>query len=112
MEKERLHELFRFSGILPHYQGYEYLEEAVLMAVENPMRLQNIQEGIYLPIARKHHVSQNSVEKALRTVRDSMIKHGGLPLFSEISGYQGWTARTPYPKEIICIFADYLTHLS
>ena len=46
------------------------------MAVENPMRLQNIQEGIYLPIARKHHVSQNSVEKALRTVRDSMIKHG------------------------------------
>ena len=51
MEKERLHELFRFSGILPHYQGYEYLEEAVLMAVENPMRLQNIQEGIYLPIA-------------------------------------------------------------
>ena len=44
-------------GVLHHYCGYSYFEEAVFLVIENPERLQSIQKEIYLPIAIKYHTN-------------------------------------------------------
>lgn len=108
MREAVLRGLLRSVGVMPYYVGCRYFEEAVLLAMEEPLRLQNIQSEIYLPIARRHGVSVTSVEKNLRTVRDVMMRHNGAELFCELSGFRYWHNKLPYPKEIIAVFAEYL----
>lgn len=94
-------------GVLHHYCGYSYLEEAVFLVVEDPERLQSIQKEIYLPVAIKYHTNVANVEKNIRTVRDVMMKNGGREILVEISGCGFWKDKKPYPKELIEIFAEH-----
>ena len=93
-------------GVFRHYCGYDYLEDAVALAAEDPERLHSIQKEIYYPIAKKYHTNIHNVEKDIRTVRDIMIRNGGDKLLSDLTGYTLWTEKKPYPKELIEILAE------
>lgn len=97
------------AGVGQHYRGYSYFIKAVEMAAENPDRLQNIRRDIYQPIATSFQTTFSNVEKNLRTVRDVFIKNGGDKLLSEIIGSPFWLHNKPYPRELIELFAIYLT---
>lgn len=94
-------------GVLRHYCGYNYFQDAVFLVVEAPERLQSIQKEIYLPIAIKYHTNVANVEKNIRTIRDIMMKNGGKEILVELSGCQFWRDKKPYPKELIEIFAEH-----
>lgn len=96
-------------GVLHHYCGYSYFEDAVFLVIEEPERLQSIQKEIYLPIASKYHTNVANVEKNIRTVRDVMMKNGGDEVLAELTGCEFWNNKKPYPKELIEIFAEYFT---
>ena len=96
-------------GVLHHYCGYSYFEDAVFLVIEEPERLQSVQKEIYLPIAIKYRTSVSNVEKNIRTIRDIFMKNGGSEILIQLTGCQFWQDKKPYPKELIEIFADYYT---
>ena len=108
MNEELLQNLLRSYGVLSCYTGYRYFIEAVCMAAEEPGLLVNIREGIYQPIAFNHGTAVESVVKDVRTIRDIIMKNDGGELLAKITGCPAWASRTPYPRELICIFAEYL----
>ena len=100
------------AGVFRHYYGYNFFQDAVLLAVENPERLQSIRKEIYLPIAKEYHTTITNVERNLRTVRDALIKNGGIETLESLMGCSMWYGKKPYPKDLISIFADYLSEQS
>ena len=106
---KKIQTVLHSAGIYQHYYGYNYFQEAILLALEDPNRLQSIRKEIYLPIAKKYQTNIANVEKDLRTVRDALIKNGGLETLKQMTKYPLSYEKKPYPKELICIFAGYLS---
>lgn len=97
------------AGVFQHYYGYNYFQEAILLALEEPNRLQSIRKEIYFPIAKKYNTTIPNIERNLRTVRDALVKNGGLETLESLTGCPLPYNKKPYPKDLICIFADYLS---
>ena len=53
-------------------------------------------------------VPRSKAEKNIRKVRDVFVKNGGTSLLAEMGGGKFWDDKTPYPREMIEIFAFYL----
>lgn len=97
------------AGVFPHYYGYNYFQKAVLLAMEEPERLQSVRKEIYFPIAQEYHTTIPNVERDLRTVRDALIKNGGLETLERLIGCPLCYGKKPYPKELISMFVAYLS---
>ena len=106
---KKIQAILHSAGIFRHYYGYSYFQDAVLLAVECPDRLQSIRKEIYFPIAQTHHTTVANVERNLRTVRDALIKNGGLETLEDMMGCSLPCGKKPYPKDLICIFVGYLS---
>lgn len=106
---KKLQAVLYSAGIYQHYYGYNYFQDAVLLALEAPDRLQSIRKEIYFPIAKKYNTSITNVERNLRTVRDALIKNGGLEMLETLIGCPLPCTKTPYPKDLICIFVEYMS---
>lgn len=106
---KKIQNVLQCAGIYQHYYGYNYFQDAVLLALKEPERLQSIRKEIYFPIAQKYHTSIANVEKNLRTVRDAVIKNGGLKILENMMGRSLSFDKKLYPKDLICIFVSYLS---
>lgn len=99
--------LLKSCKITGTYKGFYYLRDAVSIVLEDEFSLCNARKRIYGPIAEKYGVSPESVIRAIGTVCGSLdmeflkAKHGIFPKFS--------CMLRPAPKELIEIFADYLS---
>ena len=109
METKIIQELLSSVGVFSCYAGYRYFIDAVCMAAANPEKLLNIRKEIYVQIADTYDVQISSVEKDLRTIRDVLMKNEGALLLKRLTGSGIWQTRQPYPREVICIFAGYLS---
>ena len=107
--KKKIQTVLHSVGIFQHYYGYNYFQDAVFLALEKPERLQSIRKEIYFPIAKKYHTDITNVERNLRTIRDALIKNGGLETLENLTGCPLPCGKKPYPKDLICIFVDYLS---
>lgn len=108
MTKE-FQDLMYTHGIFRYYCGYDYLEQAVLLVMEEPERLHNLGEDIYKPVAEKYQTSVKNVEKNIRTIRDYFVQAGGMEYLMKQTGYWYWRDKKPYPRELIELLADYLS---
>ncbi len=106
---KRIQAVLHSAGIYQHYYGYSYFQDAVHLALKEPERLQSIRKEIYFPIAKKYHTDITNVERNLRTIRDALIKNGGLETLENLTGCPLHCGKKPYPKALICIFVDYLS---
>lgn len=106
---KKIQAVLHSAGVYQHYYGYNYFLDAVLMAVEFPDRLQSIRKEIYFPIAKKYNTTITNVERNLRTVRDALIKNGGVETLEAMIGCPLQCGKKPYPKDLICIFVGYLS---
>ena len=107
--KKKIQTVLHSVGIFQHYYGYNYFQDAVFLALEKPERLQSIRKEIYFQIAKKYHTDITNVERNLRTIRDALIKNGGLETLENLTGCPLPCGKKPYPKDLICIFVDYLS---
>lgn len=105
--EEELQEILYSHGVLGTYKGYRYFIRAVSMAVEEPERVENICQDIYWPLASEFRKDVRTIEKHMRTVRDILMKHDGERLLEELGAGGIWVDSSPYPRDIICIFAHY-----
>lgn len=105
MENEIERILYK-AGVIRTYVGFNYFIRAVILVYEDPDRLLNTNKKIYIPIANEYHVNSNSVETALRTIRDVFMRNNGESILKDM-GFEIWHKR-PYSRELIEIFAAYL----
>jgi len=59
-------EVIRNIGITPNLAGYSFLREAVVLAVNQPERLNSISKNIYPEIAKKHGTSARNIDRVIR----------------------------------------------
>ncbi len=66
--------LIKNMGIKPNLAGYNYLREAIMLAIEKPERLKSISKSIYSELAGIHNTKARNIERAIRCAIDSVCK--------------------------------------
>lgn len=59
-------DIIRSIGITPNLAGYNFLREAVILAVNQPERLENVSKNIYPVIASEHGTNVRNIDRAIR----------------------------------------------
>ena len=102
--ESKIREVLLQARISKSYKGYSYLERAIFLIIEDETRLCSIYEEVYTRIGRHFNVAPTSVEKNLRTLRDSFWQNNGYDYFKEQCGITLYNR--PFPREMIEILAE------
>ena len=98
-----LHEL----GIPAHIKGYQYLREAILIAVADMDVINAVTKVLYPEIAKKNYTSSSRVERAIRHAIEVAWGRGSLEVIDELFGYTISTGKgKPTNSEFIALIAD------
>ena len=105
--EEKVSKIFINVGIPPHIKGYSFLREGVMMAVENPMIINNITKQLYPKIGEKYQTSASKVERAIRHAIEVAWNRGRIDNINNILGVRAYIgADKPTNGEFIALIAD------
>lgn len=100
---DMIHEL----GVPAHIKGYQYLREAIMMAVEDVEMLSSITKILYPTIAKKFQTTPSRVERAIRHAIEVAWSRGRMETLDEMFGYTINTGKgKPTNSEFIALIAD------
>lgn len=109
MEKDitrMLHEL----GIPAHIKGYQYLRDAISMAVQDSEMMTSVTKILYPTIAKKHQTTASRVERAIRHAIEVAWGRGKMETIDEVFGYTVSTGKgKPTNSEFIALISDKIT---
>ena len=98
-----IHEL----GVPAHIKGYQYLREAIMMAVEDIDMLGSITKILYPTIAKKYQTTASRVERAIRHAIKVAWSRGKMETLDALFGYTINTGKgKPTNSEFIALIAD------
>ena len=106
---ERITNIFITVGIPAHIKGYQFLREAIKMAIDSPDIINSITKKLYPSIANKFDTSASKVERAIRHAIEVAWNRGRIEAINAIFGariYLG--AEKPTNSEFIALVADKL----
>ena len=100
-----LHEL----GIPAHIKGYQYLREAILLAVDDMDVINAVTKVLYPEVARRFSTTPSRVERAIRHAIEVAWDRGDLETLQKYFGYTVNSAKgKPTNSEFIAMIADRL----
>ena len=100
-----LHEL----GIPAHIKGYQYLRDAISMAVQDSEMMTSVTKILYPTIAKKHQTTASRVERAIRHAIEVAWDRGDVDILNSYFGYTIHTSRgKPTNSEFIAMISDKL----
>ena len=112
-ETESVYEVLKNLCVTPNYTGYRYLIDTVDLILAEDTDNVSLTKYIYPVIGKKYSVSENSVERSIRTVIKNTWEHAP---DCEIIKYFGMYALTPGFKpsnsRYVFALADYLKNHS
>ena len=88
--------LVKALGVPPHYMGYKYLQDAVILMCQDKKNIRKVTCVIYPAIARKYGVKAGSVERNIRHAILRICNYGDPNLINKVFGKNNFT-----PKGII-----------
>ena len=104
---EKLANIFITVGIPAHIKGYQFLREAIKMAIDNPDIINSITKKLYPGIADKFNTSASKVERAIRHAIEVAWNRGKMETINEIFGYTVSNGKgKPTNSEFIALIAD------
>lgn len=104
---ERLANIFISVGIPAHIKGYQFLREAIKMAIENPEIINSITKKLYPSIAQKYNTTPSKVERAIRHAIEVAWNRGKIENINGIFGLKIYSANDkPTNGEFIALLAD------
>ena len=104
---ERISNIFITVGIPAHIKGYQFLREAIKMAVENPEIVNSITKKLYPSIAERFDTSPSKVERAIRHAIEVAWNRGKIENINNVFGLQVYgTNEKPTNGEFIALVAD------
>ena len=100
---DMIHEI----GVPAHIKGYQYLREAIMMAVEDIDMLNSITKVLYPTIAKKFQTTPSRVERAIRHAIEVAWSRGRMETLDALFGYTVNTGKgKPTNSEFIALVAD------
>lgn len=100
---DMIHEI----GVPAHIKGYQYLREAIMMAVEDIEMLNSITKILYPTIAKRFQTTPSRVERAIRHAIEVAWSRGKMETLDALFGYTVNTGKgKPTNSEFIALIAD------
>ena len=94
-------------GVPAHIKGYQYLREAIMMAVEDVEMLGSITKILYPTIAKRFQTTPSRVERAIRHAIEVAWSRGKMETLDALFGYTINTGKgKPTNSEFIALIAD------
>lgn len=96
-------------GIPAHIKGYQYLRDAIIMAVRESEIINSITKVLYPDIARKYQTTPSRVERAIRHAIEVAWNRGNTETLNNMFGYTINTGKgKPTNSEFIALISDKL----
>ena len=105
--EERISNIFITVGIPAHIKGYQFLREAIKMAIQTPEIINSITKELYPSIAHKFDTSASKVERAIRHAIEVAWNRGKIENINSVFGIKVYTNNEkPTNGEFIALVAD------
>lgn len=105
--EEKISNIFITVGIPAHIKGYQFLREAIKMAVEKPDIINSITKKLYPAIAETFSTTSSKVERAIRHAIEVAWNRGKIENINSIFGLKVYTSNEkPTNGEFIALVAD------
>ena len=107
MLDERITNIFISVGIPAHIKGYQFLREAIKMAVACPDIINSITKRLYPEVATRFDTSASKVERAIRHAIEVAWNKGKIENNNQIFGVKVYSGNEkPTNGEFIALVAD------
>ena len=107
MLDERIANIFISVGIPAHIKGYQFLREAIKMAVACPEIINSITKRLYPEVAGRFDTSASKVERAIRHAIEVAWNKGKIENINQIFGVKVYSGNEkPTNGEFIALVAD------
>lgn len=94
-------------GVPAHIKGYQYLRDAILMAIEDEGIINAVTKRLYPSVAKKHATTSSRVERAIRHAIEVAWDRGDVDVLNSYFGYTIHTGRgKPTNSEFIAMISD------
>lgn len=104
---EKISNIFISIGIPAHIKGYQFLREAVKLAVEEPEIIGSITKKLYPTIAEKFETSSSKVERGMRHAIEVAWNRGKIENINNLFGFKIYSSNDkPTNGELIALIAD------
>lgn len=104
---EKISNIFISIGIPAHIKGYQFLREAVKLAVEEPEIIGSITKRLYPTIAEKFETSASKVERGMRHAIEVAWNRGKIENINTLFGLKIYSSNEkPTNGELIALIAD------
>lgn len=105
--EEKITNIFITVGIPAHIKGYQFLREAIKLAMENPDIINSITKKLYPSIAERFETSASKVERAIRHAIEVAWSRGKIENINSVFGLTVYTNNEkPTNGEFIALVAD------
>ncbi len=104
---EKITNIFITVGIPAHIKGYQFLREAIKMAIDNPDIINSITKRLYPEVARRFDTSPSKVERAIRHAIEVAWNRGKIENINSLFGVRVYSHNEkPTNGEFIALVAD------
>lgn len=105
--EEKITNIFLTVGIPAHIKGYQFLREAIKMAVKDPYVINSITKKLYPGIAEQYGTTPSKVERAIRHAIEVAWNKGKIENINDVFGLRVYdTHEKPTNGEFIALVAD------
>ena len=105
--EEKITNIFITVGIPAHIKGYQFLREAIKLAIANPEIINSITKKLYPSIAEKYDTSASKVERAIRHAIEVAWNRGKIENINNLFGIKVYSSNEkPTNGEFIALVAD------
>ncbi len=100
-------EIIHQIGVPAHIKGYQYLRDAILMAIEDDDIINAVTKRLYPAVAKKHGTTSSRVERAIRHAIEVAWDRGDVDVLNSYFGYTIHNDRgKPTNSEFIAMISD------
>lgn len=104
---ERITNIFITVGIPAHIKGYQFLREAIKLAIDNPDIINSITKRLYPSVAERFSTSPSKVERAIRHAIEVAWNRGKIENINTLFGVRVYAHNEkPTNGEFIALVAD------
>ena len=103
-------EILHQIGVPAHIKGYQYLREAIMLAIDDMDVINSVTKVLYPEVARKFNTTPSRVERAIRHAIEVAWDRGDLETLQKFFGYPVSNIKgKPTNSEFIAMIADCLS---
>lgn len=103
----RVTQMIHDVGVPAHIKGYQYIREAIMLAVQNEEILNSVTKALYPTLSQKFSTTPSRVERAIRHAIEVAWNRGQIEMHEKIFGYTVNSNKgKPTNSEFIAMIAD------